>query len=72
MNNNVSIEFEVLRKTHNIQDVDNSASQNVRTKQPPLRKAAKKVNTELKIVISKVQSELFAGFNWLPTTGYTF
>ena len=45
MKNNtyVSIRFEVLRKTHNIQDVDNSASQNVRAKQPPLRKAAKKV-----------------------------
>ena len=47
MKNNtyVSIEFEVLLKTHNIQDVDNSASQNVRTKQPPLRKTAKKVKT---------------------------
>ena len=48
MKNNtyVSTEFEVLRKTLNIQDVDNSASQNVRTKQPPLRKAAKKVYTD--------------------------
>ena len=48
MKNNtyVIIEFEVLRKTHNIQDADNSASQNVRAKQQPPRKAAKKVNTD--------------------------
>ena len=48
MKNNmyVNIESEVLHKPHNTQDVDNSASQNVRTKQPPLRKAAKKVYTD--------------------------